>query len=75
MKTIYCNGRVYTGKLPLVQAFAVEGDKFLLAGSDEQVLAQRRAKWVRPPQKYKKGYLALYEKCAASASRGAGIEI
>ena len=40
MKTIYCNGRVYTGKLPLVQAFAVEGDKFLLAGSDEQVLAQ-----------------------------------
>ena len=33
MKTIYYNGRVYTGKLPLVQAFAVEGDKFTFAGS------------------------------------------
>ena len=38
MKTIYYNGRVYTGKLPLVQAFAVEGDKFTFAGSDEQAL-------------------------------------
>ena len=42
---------------------------------DDSVLEQRRAVWSRPPQKYKKGYLALYEKCAASASRGAGIEI
>ena len=42
---------------------------------DDSVLAERRANWSRPPQKYKKGYLALYEKCAASASRGAGIEI
>ena len=42
---------------------------------DEETLAERRAKWVRPAQKYKKGYLALYEKCAASASRGAGIEV
>lgn len=39
MKTIYYNGRVYTGKLPLVQAFAVEGDKFTFTGSDEQALA------------------------------------
>ena len=39
MKTIYYNGRVYTGKLPLVQAFAVEGDKFVFAGSDGQALA------------------------------------
>ena len=39
MKTIYYNGRVYTGKLPLVQAFAVEGDKFLAAGSDGEILA------------------------------------
>ena len=39
MKTIYYNGRVYTGKLPLVQAFAVEGDKFTFAGSDEETLA------------------------------------
>ncbi len=39
MKTIYYNGRVYPGQLPLVQAFVVEGDKFLFAGSDEQALA------------------------------------
>ena len=39
MKTIYYNGRVYTGQFPLVQAFAVEGDKFTFAGSDEQALA------------------------------------
>ena len=39
MKTIYYNGRVYTGTLPLVQAFAVEGDKFLFAGSDADALA------------------------------------
>ena len=39
MKTIYYNGRVYSGSLPLVQAFAVEGDKFIFAGSDEQALA------------------------------------
>ena len=28
MKTIYKNGAVYTGKLPLVEAFAVEDGKF-----------------------------------------------
>ena len=27
MKTIYKNGAVYTGKLPLVEAFAVEDGK------------------------------------------------
>ena len=39
MKTIYYNGRVYTGESALVQAFAVEGDKFLFAGSDADALA------------------------------------
>lgn len=29
MKTIYKNGAVYTGKLPLVEAFAVEDGKFV----------------------------------------------
>ena len=33
MKTIYKNGAVYTGKLPLVEAFAVEDGKFVFAGS------------------------------------------
>ena len=39
MKTIYYNGRVYTGKLPLAQAFAVEGDKFTFAGTDAEALS------------------------------------
>lgn len=39
MKTIYINGAVYTGSLPLVSAFAVEGDKFVFAGNDEEAKA------------------------------------
>ena len=39
MKTIYLHGRVYTGSLPLVQAFAVEGGRFVFAGSDADALA------------------------------------
>lgn len=39
MKTIYYNGTVYTGKLPLVEAFAVEHGTFLLAGGNEEVTA------------------------------------
>ena len=35
MKTIYKNGAVYTGELPLVQAFAVEDGKFIFTGSNE----------------------------------------
>lgn len=35
MRTIYYNGVVYTGELPLVEAFAVEDDKFIFAGSNE----------------------------------------
>ena len=41
MKTIYYNGTVYTGAMPLVTAFAVEGDRFVFAGSDAQALALR----------------------------------
>ena len=36
MKTIYKNGAVYTGKLPLVEAFAVEDGKFVFAGSSAE---------------------------------------
>lgn len=39
MKTIYCNGAVYTGTLPLVPAFVVEDDKFLYAGDCETAKA------------------------------------
>ena len=34
MKTIFCGGKVYTGQLPLAEAFAIEGEKFIFAGSD-----------------------------------------
>ena len=36
---------------------------------------RRLKEWKRPPVKYTKGFLALYEKCAASASRGAMLEV
>jgi len=39
MKTIYTGGKVYTGALPLVSAFAVEDGRFLFAGSDEEAKA------------------------------------
>ena len=38
MKHIYHNAKVYTGSLPLCQAFAVEDGKFIFAGSDAQAL-------------------------------------
>ena len=39
MKTVYYNATVYTGSLPTVQAFVVEDDRFLFAGSNEDALA------------------------------------
>lgn len=39
MKTIYYNGQVYTGTLPLTEAFVVEDDSFVFAGSDEEAKA------------------------------------
>ncbi len=36
MKTVYLNGRVYTGSLPLVESFAVEDGRFVFAGGNEQ---------------------------------------
>jgi len=35
MKTVYYNGRVYTGQLPLQQAFAVENGKITFVGTDQ----------------------------------------
>lgn len=40
MKIAYYNGKVYTGSLPLQQAFVVEGERFTLVGTDEEVLRQ-----------------------------------
>lgn len=39
MKTVYYNAQVYTGLLPLQQAFAVEDGKFIFAGSNSDALA------------------------------------
>ena len=38
MKQIYYNGKIYTGSLPLVQAFVVENGVFLYAGESECAL-------------------------------------
>ena len=38
MKTIYYGGAVYTGDLPLAEAFVVEDGKFIFAGSNEGAL-------------------------------------
>lgn len=42
MKTIYYNGRIYTGKLPLVNAFIVENGIFTYSGSNETALNKAR---------------------------------
>lgn len=39
MKTVYTNGVVYTGALPLAESFVVEDGNFLFAGSNGQALA------------------------------------
>ena len=39
MKTIYVDGRVFTGVLPLKEAFAVEDGIFLAAGTNKEMLA------------------------------------
>ncbi len=41
MRTIYHNGQVYTGTLPLQQAFLVEDDRFVCVGSNNELLAQQ----------------------------------
>lgn len=43
MKTIYYNGVVYTGTLPLAEAFIVQDGIFTFTGSSEQALEQRQA--------------------------------
>lgn len=40
MKTVYFNGQVYTGQLPLVEAFIVDDGQFSFVGSTADALAQ-----------------------------------
>lgn len=42
MKTLYTNGKVFTGNLPLQQAFIVGNGIFLDAGSNEEILALKQ---------------------------------
>ena len=39
MKTIYYNASVYTGALPLTEAFGVENDTFFFTGTNQEALA------------------------------------
>lgn len=43
MKTIYTGGRIFTGALPLQEAFIVEDGRFLAVGSTKDMLALRTA--------------------------------
>lgn len=40
MKTIYYNGKVFTGRLPLMEAFSVENGVFASVGSSEELLCE-----------------------------------
>lgn len=39
MKTVYYNGKIYTGSLPLQSAFAVENGRFIAVGTNADMLA------------------------------------
>ncbi|MBR5287931.1 MAG: dihydroxy-acid dehydratase [Clostridia bacterium] len=54
-------------------AIDIPSGKLELRVSDE-VLAERRAKWVCPPPNVTKGYLARYAKLVSSANKGAVVE-
>lgn len=43
MRTIYYGGQVYTGSLPLAEAFAVEDGRFVFAGTNQEALALAEA--------------------------------
>jgi len=43
MRTIYTGGRVFTGALPLAEAFIVEDGCFLAVGTDAEILSLRQA--------------------------------
>lgn len=42
MKTLYFNGTVYTGELPMVTAFSVEDGRFLMVGTDMEILESKK---------------------------------
>lgn len=52
MKTAYYNGLIYTGTLPLQQAFLVENDVFTAVGSDPEILAMHADKHIDLHKKF-----------------------
>ena len=48
MRIIFYNGTIYTGEMPLQEAFVVENNKFLYAGNWETAksMATEDAEWV-----------------------------
>jgi len=54
-------------------AIDIPAGKLELKVADE-ILAERRAKWVCPPPNVTKGYLARYAKLVSSANKGAVVE-
>ena len=40
MRTAYYNAKVYTGTLPLAEAFIVEDDRFFAVGTSAEILTQ-----------------------------------
>ena len=41
MKTIFYGGKVFTGRLPLAEAFIMEDGRFTAVGTDTEILAQQ----------------------------------
>ena len=64
---------IYDTKLRKYVARGIPDGKLELKVSDD-VLAERRAKWVCPPPNVTKGYLARYAKLVSSANKGAIVE-
>ena len=63
------------GNIALIEegdSITIDAHKRLLQlNVGDDVLAQRRAKWVRPAPKYTRGVLAKYMRLVSTASRGA----
>lgn len=52
MKTVYYNAQVYTGELPLQEAFAVEDGHFIFAGSNSAALALEAEAYIDLDRKF-----------------------
>ena len=51
MRTIYFNAAVYTGTLPLQEAFGVENGRFFFVGSNDEARKQTADRFVDLPSR------------------------